>query len=87
MDSSVGMNINDNAQFLASDCVLKTSLEESFGFPIDQIMLKLRSAHSTDTDCNVRTTNNVVKVTFTCTDSSGGKDTANSSPENDIFVE
>lgn len=87
MDSSTGMNINDNTQFLSSDCVLKTSLEESFGFPIDQIMIQIRSAHGADCDCNVRTTNNIVKVTFTCTDNSGGKDISNASPENDIYVE
>lgn len=87
MDSSTGMDINDNTQFLSSDCVLKTSLEESFGFPIDQIMIQIRSAHGADCDCNVRTTNNIVKVTFTCTDNSGGKDISNASPENDIYVE
>ena len=87
MDTSAGMNINDNTQFLNSDCVLKTSLEDAFGFPIDQIMIQLKSAHGTDCDCNVTTNNNIVKVTFTSTDNTGQKDTANNTPENDIFVE
>lgn len=87
MESDTGMNINENTQFLNSDCVLKTSLEESFGFPIDEIMLKLRSAHGADCDCNVRTNNNIVIVTFTCTDNTGRKDTSNSTPENDITVD
>ncbi len=87
MASSTGMNINENTAFLNSDCVLKTSLEDSFGFPIDQIMFQIRSAHGSECDCNVRTNNNVVQVTFTCTDVTGRKDTSNSTPENDITVE
>lgn len=87
MESDTGMNINDNTQFLNSDCVLKTSLEESFGFPIDEIMVKIRSAHGIECDCNVRTNNNIVVVTFTCTDNTGMKDASNSTPENDIMVE
>ncbi len=86
MESSTGMNINENASFLNSDCVLKTSLEDSFGFPINQIMFQIRSAHG-DSDCNVKTVNNVVQVTFTCTDVTGRKDSTNSTPENDITVE
>ncbi len=87
MESDTGMNINDNTQFLNSDCVLKTSLEESFGFPIDEIMMKIRSAHGIECDCNVKTNNNIVVVTFTCTDITGMKDTTNSTPENDITVD
>ena len=87
MESSTGMNINENTQFLNSDCVLKTSLEESFGFPINEIMSRIRSAHGVDCDCNVKTNNNVVIVTFTCTDNTGMKDATNSTPENDITVD
>ena len=87
MDSDAGMNINENTQFLNSDCVLKTSLEDAFGFPIDQIMIKIRSAHGSDSDCNVKTSNNIVQVTFTCTDITAAKDTSNATPENDITVE
>ncbi len=87
MESDTGMNINENTQFLNSTCVLKTSLEESFGFPIDDILGQVRSAHGDDIDCNVRTNNNQVVVTFTCTDSTGEKDTSNSTPENDITVD
>ena len=87
MDSPTGMNINDNTSFLNSTCVLKESLEESFGFPIDQIMLQIQSAHGADTDCNIKTTNNNVLVTFTCTDNTGKKDIANNTPGNDIFVD
>lgn len=87
MDSDAGMNINENTEFLNSDCVLKTSLEDAFGFPIDEIMLKIKSAHGIDCDCNVRTHNNIVQVTFTCTDVTGQKDSSNSTPENDITVE
>lgn len=87
LDSAAGMNINDNTQFLNSDCVLKTSLEDSFGFPIDEIMLKLKSTRGSDCDCNVRTSNNIVIVTFTCTDATGNKDTANNTPANDIVVD
>ncbi len=87
MASGTGMNINENTQFLNSDCVLKTSLEESFGFPIDEIMFQIRSAHGIDCDCNVKTNNNVVVVTFTCTDNTGMKDASNSTPGNDITVD
>ncbi len=87
MATDAGMNINEDTAFLNSDCVLKHSLEESFGFPVEQIMLKLRSTHSTDTDCNVRTINSMVIVTFTCTDNTGLKDASNSTPENDIVVD
>ncbi len=87
METDTGMNINEDTQFLNSDCVLKSSLEDSFGFPIDEIMGQLRSAHGTGCDCNVRTNNNMVVVTFTCTDNSGMKDTASNTPENDICVE
>lgn len=87
MASDAGMNINENTSFLNSDCVLKESLEESFGFPINQIMMQMRSARGSDCDCNVRTINNMVLVTFTCTDNTGLKDTSNSTPENDIFVD
>lgn len=87
MESDTGMNINDNTQFLNSDCVLKTSLEESFGFPIDEIMVKIRSAHGIECDCNVKTNNNIVVVTFTCTDITGMKDVTNTTPENDITVD
>jgi len=87
MASDAGMNINDNTQFLNSNCVLKTSLEDAFGFPIDQIMTQIKSAHGADCDCNVRTNSNIVKVTLTCTDATGEKDTANNTPGNDISVE
>lgn len=87
MASSTGMNINSNASFLASDCVLKTSLEEAFGFPIDEIMHRLNSARGNDCECNVKTIHGGVTVTFTCTDRNGGRDTSNSTPENDIFVD
>lgn len=87
MATPAGMNLNEDTAFLNSTCVLKNSLEESFGFPVNQIMLRLRSAHSTDTDCNVRTDNSMVIVTFTCTDNTGLKDTSNSTPENDIVVD
>ncbi len=87
MDSATGMNINDNTSFLNSDCVLKESLETSFGFPINQIMSQVKSAHGADIDCNVKTTNNNVIVTFTCTDNTGKKDTASDTPANDIVVD
>ena len=87
MASDAGMNINENTSFLNSNCVLKESLEESFGFPINQIMNQMRSARGSDCDCNIRTINNLVLVTFTCTDNTGAKDTSNSTPENDIVVD
>lgn len=87
MASANGMNINDNTSFLNSDCVLKTSLEESFGFPINEIMSQVRSDHGIECDCNVKTSNNVVQVTFTCTDFTGQKDTSSTTPENDITVD
>lgn len=87
MESDTGLNINDNADFLNSDCVLKESLEDSFGFPIDEIMLKIKSAHGSDCDCNIKTSNSLVLVTFTCTDNTGKKDTSSSTPENDIYVD
>lgn len=87
MESATGMNINDNTSFLNSDCVLKESLETSFGFPIDQIMLQIKSAHGADCDCNIKTLNNNVVVTLTSTDSTGKKDTASNTPANDIVVD
>lgn len=87
MESATGMNINDNTSFLNSDCVLKESLETSFGFPIDQIMFQIKSAHGADCDCNIKTLNNNVVVTLTCTDNTGKKDIASNTPENDIMVD
>lgn len=87
MDTDAGMNINENTQFLNSTCVLKESLETSFGFEISEIMKKIRSAHGADCDCNVRTTNGVVTVTLTCTDATGSQDKSASTPENDICVD
>ncbi len=87
LESEEGMNINEHTEFLNSTCVLKTSLETSFGFPIDEVMGRLKSAHGADADCNVTTHNGIVQVTFTCTDSSGLKDTANNTPDNDITID
>jgi len=87
MNSNTGMNIDNNSGFSSSDCVLKESLETSFGFPVSDIISQLRSAHGSDTHCNVKTINNHVIVTFTSTDRTGLKDTANNTPGNDIFVD
>lgn len=87
MESDAGMNINENTDFLNSDCVLKESLEDSFGFPIEEIMFRIKSAHSNECDCNIKTSNSTVLVTFTCTDNTGKKDTTSSTPENDIYVD
>lgn len=87
MNSSTGMNIDNNSSFLSSECVLRDSLETSFGFPASDIILQLRSAHGSDTHCNVRTIDNHVIVTFTSTDRTGLKDIASNTPENDIFVD
>lgn len=86
MDSGFGMNINEDSTFLSSDCVLKESLETSFGFPVEQIMTQIRSANGDGCDCNVKTSNGIVQVTFTCTDSTGKRDTSASTPDNDINV-
>ncbi len=87
LDTEEGMNINEHTDFLNSTCVLKTSLETSFGFPIGEIMSRLKSAHGADSVCNVTTHHGIVRVTFTCTDNSGLKDTANNTPENDITID
>lgn len=87
MATSGGMNINKDSAFLTSDTVLRESLETSFGFPSDEIMLRLRSAHASDCNCNITTKNGIVKVTFTGTDVNGTKDISSSTPDNDIIVE
>ena len=87
MNSSTGMDLDNNSGFLSSDCTLKDSLETSLGFPPSDIISQLRSAHGSNTHCNVKTVNNQVIVTFTSTDQTGAKDTANDTPGNDIFVD
>ncbi len=87
MESSSGMNINDNTSFLNSDSVLRESLETTFGFPANQIMERLRSARGSDCNCNISTTNGVVRVVFTSTDRYGNKDTSSGTPDNDIYVD
>ncbi len=87
MESSGGINLDNDSTFLSTDCVLKESLEDTFGFTVPQIMSQLRSAHGNDCHCTVTTTNGIVKVVFTSTDREGTRDTSNSTPENDIIAQ
>lgn len=86
MDSATGMTINTNSSFLNSESVLRESIEETFGFPANELMSKLRSAHG-ESNCIITTTNGIVSVRFTCTDKEGTKDTSSGTPENDIVVQ
>ncbi len=87
METSTGMNLDNDATFLSTDCVLRDSLEATFGFSATDLMSQLRSSRGSDCHCTVTTTNGIVKVVFTCTDREGTKDTSNSTPGNDIVAE
>lgn len=87
LETSSGMNLDNDSTFLSTDCVLKDSLENTFGFSITELMSQLRSAHGGDCHCNVTTTNGIVKVVFTSTDCEGTRDTSNSTPGNDITAQ
>jgi len=69
-----------------TDSVLMESLTEYIGTSPTNICAHVRSAHGSGMKCMVSTQNGIVKVTFTETDSTGKKDTSNSSTANDIFV-
>lgn len=86
MESSTGMDLNNDSSFLSSDSVLRESLEDTFGFPAEEIMEQVRSAHGSGSVCHITTTNGIVTVTLTETDRTGAKDTSSGTPENDITV-
>ena len=87
LETSSGMNLDNDSTFLSTDCVLKDSLEDTFGFSTTELMSQLRSARGSDCHCNVTTTNGIVKVVFTSTDCEGTRDTSNSTPGNDITAQ
>ncbi|MBO4347366.1 MAG: type II secretion system protein [Lachnospiraceae bacterium] len=58
---------------IASSCVLRESLEEYTGCSLNQLVTHVRSAHTASTQILVSTTNEVVTVTITDTDSTGRK--------------
>lgn len=87
LETSSGMNLDNDSTFLSTDCVLKDSLEDTFGFSTTELMSQLRSARGGDCHCNVTTTNGIVKVVFTSTDCEGTRDTSNSTPGNDITAQ
>lgn len=86
MESSTGMDLNNDSSFLSSDSVLRESLEATFGFSAEEIMGQVRSAHGSGSVCHITTTNGIVTVTLTETDRTGAKDTSSGTPENDITV-
>ena len=54
-------------------CVLKESLEEYTGCPLGSLKTQIRSEHESDTECYVCTTNGVVTIALSHTDSTGRK--------------
>ena len=67
--------------------VLKDSLTEYIGVDPATVTTQVRSKHGAGMDCMVSTTNGIVKVTFTETDSSAKGDTSSGSTNNDITVQ
>lgn len=84
--ATTGMDIDDTT-FLATDSVLKESLEDYIGIQPADVKKKIKSAHGTGCKCFITTTDDEVTVTFTETDRTGKKDKSNATPENDIKVE
>lgn len=82
---STGMKLDDPS-FVGHGSILEDSLKESIGTNLSSIKSEVRSAHGSDMEIMIYTTNGQVKVQFTCTDVTAKKDTSNTTPENDIIV-
>ena len=75
---TAGININGTDMVnitTIGDSVLKESLEEYTGSTLDSLKNQIRSAHDSDTECYVCTTNGVVQITLYHTDNTGKKNT------------
>lgn len=86
LESDNGMNVDIDTDFQNSDCVMKESVDAILGKSLTDLIGDLRSAHASDTHIKVKSENGKLTVTITGTDSTGKKDTSNSTPENDIVV-
>lgn len=83
-----GINLDTDAAFQTSSCILRQSLEDAFGFQMADIMNHIRSEHGGGCHVFVQVVEgNNVRVTITETDVSAKGDTSSSTPQNDIMVE
>ncbi len=67
--------------------ILVESLTEYLGMDPADVVNQVKSKHGSSCACMVSTTNGIVKVRLSETDSSGRKDTSSSSGNNDITVQ
>jgi len=87
LEDSAGMNIDIDSSFLTSTCIMKQSVDEILGRPLNTLVGEMRSAHAGDTHVNVKMVNGKIIVTLTGTDNTAKKDRSSSTPANDIVVE
>ena len=86
LQSENGMNVDADSSFLGSSCVMRESVGDILGVPLNTLVDGMRSKHASDTHVNVKLVNGQVIVTLTGTDVTGKKDTSSSTPDNDIVV-
>ena len=87
LEDSAGMNVDIDSSFLTSTCIMKQSVDEILGRPLNTLVGEMRSAHAGDTHVNVKMVNGKIIVTLTGTDNTAKKDRSSSTPANDIVVE
>lgn len=87
LEDSAGMNIDIDSSFSTSTCIMKQSVDEILGRPLNTLVGEMRSAHAGDTHVNVKMVNGKIIVTLTGTDNTAKKDRSSSTPANDIVVE
>lgn len=86
LESEDGMNVDSDSSFLGSKCIMRESVGDILGVPLNTLVDNMRSKHASDTHVNVKLVNGQVVVTLTGTDITGKKDTSSSTPDNDIVV-
>lgn len=86
LESDAGMNVDSDSSFLGSSCIMRESVGDILGIPLNTLTDNLRSKHASDSHINVKLVNGIVIVTITGTDVTGKKDTSSSTPDNDIVV-
>ncbi|MBR6093632.1 MAG: prepilin-type N-terminal cleavage/methylation domain-containing protein [Lachnospiraceae bacterium] len=86
LESEDGMNVDSDSSFLGSKCIMRESVGDILGVPLNTLVDNMRSKHAPDTHVNVKLVNGQVVVTLTGTDITGKKDTSSSTPDNDIVV-
>ncbi len=87
LETAKGINVDTDTDFQNSDCVMRESVDEILGKPLDKLVDDLRSTHASDTHINVKYKDGKLTVTLTGTDNTGRKDNSSSTPDNDIVVQ